>query len=117
MLRSKIFLNLPLKPVENPDLEAYFIKIATYPFDIGLQVGDEFEIQNWKPNNNYQLIINATAGIVKRSLTVIPGEMDNLNQKIDVFQISLYAEIADKEKIDEICSSFIRPNPGMYLEG
>lgn len=115
MLRSRIYVTLPLKRVGFPD-QPCFMALATYYFDVGLQVGNEFQIQDWKLGENYSLSINATAGIVKRVLTVIPKEMDSQKIKTDVFQISLYAEIADKEKIDEICKAFISLNPGMFLE-
>jgi hypothetical protein len=108
---------LPLTPVETPNLDAYFIELATYQFNVGLDVGDEFEITNWGLGINGQLVINATAGIVKKTINVIPGERDNSGEVRDIFQISLYAEITDKERLDEICKSFKRLNPGMFLEG
>ncbi len=114
MLRSRIYLSLPLKHIDAPK-GAYFIEIAAYLFDTGMQVGDQFEIENWYLAQSSSPI-QATAAIIKRSINVIPSERDNLGNKVDVLEIALYAEIADKERINEICQSLKIWNPGMFLE-
>jgi len=116
IVRTEIWVTIPLVPVEQPDLDAYYLRLATFGFDTGFREGDQFEIQDWSFGQNRSVVINETAAIVKRTIQIIPSEQVSSGQKQDVFQISLYAEIADKEKLQEICMSMKALNPGKFVD-
>ena len=114
MFECTIWITLPLTKVTDEDKgNPSFQKIATFTFDPNLQVGDEFHISDWKIGAYNKFSFSAKAGIVKRDILIKPAKS---NQKSDLFELRIIAEILDKEQIQQVCSILKELNPGQFTD-
>jgi hypothetical protein len=114
MFEYTIWITLPLTKIADGNKgDPSFQKIATFTFDPNLQVGDEFNISDWILGEYGKFKFNAKAGVAKREILIKPAKQ---NQKNDLFELRIIAEILDKEQIQEVCSIFKELNPGIFME-
>ncbi|MEL6401632.1 MAG: hypothetical protein AAFR26_21535 [Cyanobacteria bacterium J06626_4] len=115
ILRTMLWITLPLRSADNPDGDDMGFEVATLDFDTGLQVEDKFEVANWRLGRNGEIEFSGLVGVVKRVIQIFPRERVTHDHTADVFQISLYIEMAEKEKISDICNALKQLNPGRYV--
>ena len=114
MFECIIWITLPLTNVADGNKgDPSFQKIATFTFDPGFQVGDEFHISDWILGAYGKSTFSAKAGIVSREILIRPP---NPSQKNSLFIVKIIAEILDKEQIQEVCSILKELNPGRFMD-
>lgn len=88
--------------------EAQFFVVGRYLFDIGLQVGDEVEINGWKI---WHKMYTLKAKVVQRKREIFPPNSPQLIEHGDdavkngLFALRVFVEAEDRDAIIEICEA------------
>lgn len=83
-----------------------FITVANYDHAIKLQVGEQLQITNWITGWGEKFTFMAS--VVRCEKEILPKKPE------DVFKISFYVEMADKDKLPRIVENLKQVNPGKY---
>ena len=110
MFKCVVRLAVPLKPKGQQTASPMFWQIAEYDYDPGLQVGDEVQVTDWEIGHFCDKSVTFIAAVTHRIKRVKPQKPQ------DAFEISIYLEMADKDKLLKIVEIFKKMNPGKFEE-
>jgi hypothetical protein len=113
MFEYRIQLPLPLAFASHPDRTPVYLTVSQFNSDPGLQIKDEFFLDGyafgWRGNEPFQANVMVTG----RKKFVIPKKSENAS---DIFRVDIIVEVADKERLPEICEILKEFNPGKYVD-
>ena len=108
MFICNVLLEVPLKPKGRPTTSPLFFTVAKYNYVPPLQLGDEIQITNWGIGDWSDEPLSFIAAVTRIVKEVIPGKPE------DVFKLSFYVEMADKDELLRIAEIFKKLNPGKF---
>lgn len=108
MFKCVVLLAVPLKPKGQQLASPTFWPVAEYDYEPNLQVGDQVQITKWEIGTWDDEPLTFIAGVTRRVKEILPEKPK------DVFKISFYLEIADKEQLPRIVGIFKKLNPGKF---
>lgn len=110
MFECIVFVELPIYPGDNEEIESY--RIASFSFDPGLQLGEEVQVDeasfflNSLPASGRRVRGQEARfsfrAIVKEKLKLIQPDAQGENGVTDKLVLQIVLEIADKENLPEI---------------
>lgn len=108
MFKCVVRLVIPLKPKGQQTVSPMFWQMAEYDYDPGLQVGDEVQVTDWGIGELGDKPVTFIASVTRRIKEVKPQKPK------DAFEISIYLEMVDKDKLSQIIEILKKLNPGKF---
>lgn len=104
MLECVVSITVPVEFLELPGVPLQ-LHVAKYNYDIGLKVDDEVQITDWQLLGETEQSFTFVGRVVNRFNQVIPGKPE------DIFRISIWVEVGDKEDFPRLRQALTRLLP------